>query len=113
MSKRQAKETLTQVKTRLTREQRNRTDARIRQLLPPPLAVKEEGDDLEEEWPEHSTIDNIDTPGERREVEARKSGLCERLLWVVCVVVLFGVCVVFCSVLLLVSLSKVTIVLQK
>ncbi len=101
------------MKTRLTREQANRTDARIRQLLPPPRAAKEVGEDLEDEWPEHSSIDKKDTQGERRQVEARKSGLCERLLWVVCVAVLFGVCVVFCSVLLLASLSKVTIVLQK
>ncbi len=73
MRKRQSKETLTQVKTRLTREQANRTDARIRQLLPPPRAVQEEGEDLVDEWPEHSSIDSIDTQGERRQVEARRT----------------------------------------
>jgi len=113
MRKRKAKETLTQVKTRLTREQANRTDARIRQLLPPARAMQEQGGDFKDEWPEPSSRDKIDTEGERRKVEARKPGLCERLLWVVCVVVLFGVCVVFCSVLLLVYVSKVSLVFQK
>ncbi len=75
--------------------------------------MKEQGEDLKDEWPEPSSRDNRDTEGERRKVEARKPGLCERILWVVCVVVLFGVSVVFCSVLLLASLSKVTLVLQK
>ncbi len=76
MRKRKAKETLSQVKTRLTREQANRTDARIRQLLPPPRAVKEQGEDLKDEWPEPSSRDSRDTEGERRKVEARKPGLC-------------------------------------
>ncbi len=114
MRKRQAKETLKQAKTRLTREHTNRT-APKQDRRKQDSREKEVREDLENEWPEHSSIDKKDTQGKRRSVEARKSGLCERLLWVVCVVVLFCGCVVFCSVLLVLSasLSELTIVLQK
>jgi hypothetical protein len=49
MVRRQAKETLRQVKERLTREQARRTETRIRQLLSPPQAEKESGEDSDEE----------------------------------------------------------------
>jgi hypothetical protein len=110
MVKRRAKETLTQVKNRLTREQARRTETRIRQLLSPPQSEEGWAEDIEEETVEDIVGERIERQEERREVEARKSGLCARLLWFLCRVVLFGVCVVFCSVILLSSLSKVTIV---
>ena len=49
MVKRKAKETLTEVKTRLTREQAKRTETGIRQLLSPPQAEEEMAEDIEEE----------------------------------------------------------------
>jgi hypothetical protein len=51
MVRRQAKETLRQVKERLTREheQARRTETRIRQLLSPPQAEEESGEDSDEE----------------------------------------------------------------
>jgi hypothetical protein len=113
MVRRQVKETLRQVKERLTREQARRTDTQIRQLLSPPQAEEESGEDSDEENAIDITQDRRERQGERRPVEAPKGGLCARLLWFVSVVVLFSVCVDFCSVLLLVSLSKVSIVFQR
>jgi hypothetical protein len=113
MVRRKARETLSQVKERLTREQARRTETRIRQLLPPPQAEEESGEDSDEETAIDITQDRRERARERRRVEVPKDGLCGRLLWFVCVVVFFGVCVVFCSVLLLVSFSKVSIVFQK
>jgi hypothetical protein len=46
MVRRQAKETLRQVKERLTREQARRTETRIRQLLSPPQAEEERAEDI-------------------------------------------------------------------
>ena len=60
MVKRKAKETLTEVKTRLTREQAKRTETGIRQLLSPPQAEEERAEDIEEERAE-------DIGGERGE----------------------------------------------
>ncbi len=108
MVKRRAKETLTQVKTRLTREQSRRTETRIRQLLSPSHSEEGRAEDIEEETVEDIRGERIERQGERRQVEAVKSGLCARLLGFLCWVVLFVVCVVFCSVILSSSLSKVT-----
>ena len=110
MVRRKATETLSQVKDRLTREQARRTETRIRQLLPPPQAEEDSGEGSDEETAINSTQDRRQRPGERRRVEVPKHGLCGRLLWFVCGVVFFGVCVVFCSVILLSSVSKVSIV---
>ncbi len=44
--KRKAKETLTEVKTTLTREQVKRTETGIRQLLSPPQAEEERAEDI-------------------------------------------------------------------
>jgi hypothetical protein len=109
---RKPKETLRQVKERLTREQARRTETRIRQLLPPPQAEEDSGEGSDEETVVNIAQDRRQRQGKRRRVEAPKGGLCARILWFVCVVVVFGVCVVFCSVLLLICLSKATIVLQ-
>ena len=113
MVRRKATETLSQVKERLTREQARRTETRIRQLVPPPQAEEESGEDSDEETAIDITQHRRERREERRRVEVRKDGLCGRLLWFVCVVLFFGVCVVLCSVLLLVSVSKVSIVFQK
>ena len=113
MVRRQAKETLREVKERLTREQARRTETRIRQLLPPPQAEEGSGEDSDEETVVDIAQDRRQRQGKRRRVEAPKGGLCARLLWFVCVVLLFGVCVVFCSVLLCVYFAKVSIVFQK
>ncbi len=113
MVRRQAKETLSQVKERLTREQARRTKTRIRQLVPPPQAEEESGEGSDEETAIDITQDRRERRGERRRVEVPKDGLCSRLLWFVCVVLFFGVCIVLCSVLLLVYFSKVSIVFQK
>ena len=110
MVRRQAKETLSQVKERLTREQARRTETRIRQLVPPPQAEEESGADSDEETAIDITQHRRERRGERRRVEVRNDGLCGRLLWFVCVVLFFGVCVVLCSVLLLVYVSKVSII---
>jgi hypothetical protein len=112
MGRRQAKETLSQVKERLTRELARRTETRIRQLVPPPQVEEESGEDSDEETGRDIIQDRRQRGGERRPVEVPADGLCGHLLWCVCVVLLFGVCVVLCSVLLLVFVSKVTIVLQ-
>ncbi len=112
MVHRRAKETLSQVKERLTREQARRTGTRIRQLLPPPLASEESGEDSDEETARDIIEDRRQRRGQRVRVEVPKDGLCCRLLWFVCVVLLFGVCVVLCSVILSVYVSKVTIILQ-
>ena len=93
MVRRQAKETLSQVKERLTREQARRTETRIRQLVPPPQAEEESGEDSDEETAIDITQHRRERRGERRRVEVRKDGLCDRLLWFVCVVLFFGVCV--------------------
>ena len=110
MVRRKARETLSQVKERLTREQARRTETRIRQILPPPQAEEDSGEDSDEATAIDITRDRRERPGERRRVEGSKYGLCGRLLWFVCCVLFFGVCVVFCSVILLLSQSKVTIV---
>ncbi len=85
----------------------------LRQLLPPPQVEEESEEDSDGESVIDITQDRRERVGERRRVKAPKSGLCGRLLWFVCVVLFFGVCVVFCSVLLLVSLPKVSIVFHK
>ncbi len=108
--KRRAKETSTEVKARLTREQARRTETRIRQLLSPPQSEEGRAEDIEQETVEDIRGERRERQEERRQVEARKSGLCARLLGFLCMVVLFGFCVVFCSVILLPSLSKVTVV---
>jgi hypothetical protein len=113
MVRRQAKETLSQVQERLTREQARRTQTRIRQLVPPPQAEEESGEDSDEETARDIKQDRRERRGERTRVEVPKEGLCGRLLWFVCVVLFFGVCVGLCSVLLLVYFSKVSVVFQK
>ena len=55
MVKRKAKETLTEVKTRLTREQAKRTETGIRQLLSPPQSEEGRAEDIEEETVEDIT----------------------------------------------------------
>ena len=97
MVRRQGKETLSQVKERLTREQARRTETRIRQLVPPPQAEEESGEDSDEETAIDITQHRRERRGERRRVEVPEDGLCDRLLWFVCVVLFFGVCcLVFC-----------------
>jgi hypothetical protein len=100
------------VKERLTRELARRAETKIRQLVPPPQVEEESGEDSDEETGRDIIQDRRQRGGERWPLEVPADGLCGRLLWLVCVVLLFGVCVVPCSVILLVSVSKVTIVLQ-
>jgi hypothetical protein len=113
MVKTKAKETLTQVKTRLTREQAKKTDTQIRQLLSRPQAEEERAEDIEEERAEDIRREREKQQRKRRQVEARESGFCVRLRWYVCAVWVFVVCVLFCAVLLLASLSKVRLVVHK
>ncbi len=62
--RRKMRESLTETKRRLRREQEERTEARIRQLLPP---VTEEDSDSEEDWTEVVRIlrQEIDKKGKR------------------------------------------------
>jgi hypothetical protein len=113
MGRRQVKETLSQVKERLTREQTGRTETRIRQLVPPPQAEEESGDDSDEETARDITHDRRERQGERRQVKVEEAGFCASLFWFVCGAFFFVVGVCVCAVLLLASLSKVSLVVNK
>ena len=111
--RKRAQETLPEVRARLIRGQTRRTEARIRQLLSPACAEEDSEADSEDREGGDGREGRVDQGPHRREVGARESGLCARLLWCVCAFLLFGVCVLLCAVLLLTLLSKVSIVIHE
>ena len=99
--RRKIRESLTETKRRLRREQEERTEARIRQLLPP---VTEEDSDSEEDWTEVVRIIRQEIRQERKErvrqradLKAVKAGLSASRLCCVLKVVVVGVLFVIMS----------------
>ena len=100
--RRKIRESLTETKRRLSREQEERTEARIRQLLPP---VTEEDSDSEEDWTEVVRIIRQEIRQERKErvrqradLKALKAGLSAWRLCRVCQFLVLGVLFVIMSV---------------
>jgi hypothetical protein len=92
---------LTQTKLRVRREQEERSEARIRQLLSPLTA---EDSDSEEDWTEVVTRIRKEVRQERKErvrqradMKAVKSGLCASRLCSVCLFVVLGALFVIMS----------------
>jgi hypothetical protein len=95
MVRRKIRESLPETKRRLIREQEERTEARIRQLLPP---VTEEDSDSEEEWTEVVRRIRQEVRQERKErvrqradLKALKAGSYVSRLCGVFELVVFGV----------------------
>jgi hypothetical protein len=78
-----------------------------------PQAQEERAEDIEEERAEDIRAERGEQQRTRRQVEVEEAGFCARLLWFVCAALVFVVCVCVCAVLLLASLSKVSLVVNK
>ncbi len=111
--RKRAQETLSEIRARLIRDQTRRTEARIRQLLSPACAEEDSEGGSEDREGENGREGRVDQGTHGREVGARESGLCARLLWCLCAFLVFGVCVLLCAGLLLALLSKVSIVIHE
>jgi hypothetical protein len=101
MVRRKACESLTETKRRLRREQEERTEARIRQLLSP---LTEEDSDSEEYWTEVVSRIRQEVRQERKErvrqradLKAVKAGLCVSRLCSVFKFIVLGVLFVIMS----------------
>ncbi len=106
MVKGKTRETLTETKVRLSREQEERTQARITQLLSP---VKEDESDSEEDWTEIVTRIRQEVGQERKEKKDKRADIkvvkAAWGAWRLCRVCLCFVFVVFVVILFMFVLS--------
>ncbi len=109
MGRKQAQETLIEVRARQIRNQTRRTEARIRQLLASSSAEEDSEENSEAIECKDVREKRVVKGRRRREGESRDTSWCARLLCFLCAVVVLGVCVLVCACLLVAYLSKVSI----